>query len=100
MLLWLKDQSVNDEAVLAEALPHSTSATFLRAIGSDFVQKTYGEDGQLVRDLFKMAEECAPWIVFLDATDAVGTKCVDTSSRGEQEVQRTLLELLILLDGF
>uniref|UniRef100_A0AC35FQN2 AAA+ ATPase domain-containing protein n=1 Tax=Panagrolaimus sp. PS1159 TaxID=55785 RepID=A0AC35FQN2_9BILA len=88
------------KTLLAKAVAHSTSATFLRATGSDLVQKSSGEGARLVRDLFKMAKECAPCIVFLDEIDAVGTKRFDTSSRGEQEVQRTLLELLNQLDGF
>ena len=81
-------------------MAHSTSATFLRATGSDLVRKSSGEGARLVRDLFKLAKENAPCIVFLDEIDAVGTKRFDSSSRGEQEVQRTLLELLNQLDGF
>ncbi|KAI6177937.1 putative 26S proteasome regulatory chain 4 [Aphelenchoides fujianensis] len=77
-----------------------TSATFLRATGSDLVQKSSGEGARLVRELFKMAKDSAPCIVFLDEIDAVGTKRYDTSCRGEQEVQRTMLELLNQLDGF
>uniref|UniRef100_A0A1I7X732 AAA domain-containing protein n=1 Tax=Heterorhabditis bacteriophora TaxID=37862 RepID=A0A1I7X732_HETBA len=60
----------------------------------------YGEPGTGVLELFKMAKENAPCILFLDEIDAVGTKRFNTSSRGEQEVQRTLLELLNQLDGF
>ncbi|KAH7723474.1 26S proteasome regulatory chain 4 [Aphelenchoides avenae] len=88
------------KTLLAKAVAHSTSATFLRATGSDLVQKTSGEGARIVRELFKMAKENAPCIVFLDEIDAVGTKRFDTSCRGEQEVQRTLLELLNQLDGF
>ncbi|CAD5212255.1 unnamed protein product [Bursaphelenchus okinawaensis] len=88
------------KTLLARAVAHSTSATFLRATGSDLVQKSSGEGARLVRDLFKMAKECAPCIVFIDEVDAVGTKRFDTSSKGEQEVQRTMLELLNQLDGF
>lgn len=88
------------KTLLARAVAHSTSATFLRSTGSDLVQKSSGEGARLVRDLFKMAKECAPCIVFIDEVDAVGTKRFDTSSKGEQEVQRTMLELLNQLDGF
>ncbi|CAD6188288.1 unnamed protein product [Caenorhabditis auriculariae] len=88
------------KTLLAKAVANSTSATFIRATGSELVQKHGGEGAKLVRELFKMAKESAPCIVFLDEIDAVGTKRFDTSSRGEQEVQRTLLELLNQLDGF
>ena len=88
------------KTLLAKAVANSTSATFLRATGSDLVQKSSGEGARKVRELFKIAKESAPCIVFLDEIDAVGTKRHDTSSRGEQEVQRTLLELLNQLDGF
>ncbi|KAK6041788.1 26S proteasome subunit P45 family protein [Cooperia oncophora] len=88
------------KTLLAKAVANSTSATFIRATGADLVQKNSGDGAKLVRELFKMAKESAPCIVFLDEIDAVGTKRFDTSSRGEQEVQRTLLELLNQLDGF
>ncbi|KAJ1349149.1 hypothetical protein KIN20_004612 [Parelaphostrongylus tenuis] len=88
------------KTLLAKAVANSTSATFIRATGADLVQKNSGEGAKLVRELFKMAKGSAPCIVFLDEIDAVGTKRFDTSSRGEQEVQRTLLELLNQLDGF
>lgn len=88
------------KTLLAKAVANSTSATFIRATGSDLVQKQSGEGARLVRQIFQMAKEQAPSIVFIDEIDAVGTKRFDTSSRGEQEVQRTLLELLNQLDGF
>ncbi|CAJ0944734.1 unnamed protein product, partial [Mesorhabditis belari] len=88
------------KTLLAKAVAHHTSATFIRATGSELIQKESGQGAKLVRDLFKVAKESAPSIIFLDEIDAVGTKRFDTSSRGEQEVQRTLLELLNQLDGF
>merc|ERR1712146_675103 len=56
--------------------------------------------GKLVRELFRMAEDMAPSIVFIDEIDAVGTKRYDSTSGGEREIQRTMLELLTQLDGF
>ena len=88
------------KTLLAKAVANSTLATFLFATGSVLVQKSSGEGARLVRDLFKMARECAPCIVFIDEIDAIGTKRYDTSCHGEQEVQRTMLELLNQLDGF
>lgn len=88
------------KTLLAKAVANSTAATFIRATGSDLVRKNSGDGAKLVRELFKLAKENAPSIVFLDEIDAVGTKRFDSTSRGEQEVQRTLLELLNQLDGF
>jgi len=88
------------KTLLAKAVANSTSATFLRVTGSEMVQKYLGEGPKLVREIFKVAEEHAPSIVFIDEIDAIGTKRVDSSSSGEREVQRTMLELLNQLDGF
>merc|ERR1712048_427811 len=55
---------------------------------------------KLVRELFRVAEEHSPSIVFIDEIDAVGTKRYESNSGGEREIQRTMLELLNQLDGF
>ena len=81
-------------------MAHHTSATFLRVVGSELIQKYLGDGPKLVRELFRVAEEHAPSIVFLDEIDAVGTKRYDSTSGGEREIQRTMLELLNQLDGF
>lgn len=88
------------KTLLAKAIANATSATFLRVVGSELIQKYLGEGPKLVRELFRVAEENAPSIVFIDEIDAVGTKRYDTSSGGEREIQRTMLELLNQLDGF
>lgn len=88
------------KTLLARAVAKSTSATFLRVVGSELIQKYLGDGPKLVRELFKTAHELAPSIVFIDEIDAVGTKRYDSSSSGEKEVQRTMLELLNQLDGF
>ena len=88
------------KTLLARAVAQSTSATFLRVVGSELIQKYLGDGPKLVRELFKTAHELAPSIVFIDEIDAVGTKRYDSSSSGEREVQRTMLELLNQLDGF
>ena len=88
------------KTLLARAVANSTSATFLRVVGSELIQKYLGDGPKLVRELFKTAHELAPSIVFIDEIDAIGTKRYDSSSSGEKEVQRTMLELLNQLDGF
>lgn len=88
------------KTLLAKAVANSTSASFLRVVGSELIQKYLGDGPKLVRELFRVADELAPSIVFIDEIDAVGTKRYDAHSGGEREIQRTMLELLNQLDGF
>ncbi|MDF1537340.1 MAG: proteasome-activating nucleotidase [Candidatus Thorarchaeota archaeon] len=84
----------------ARAVAHETNATFIRVIGSELVQKFIGEGARLVREIFMMAKEKAPSIVFVDELDAVGSHRLDIATSGDREVQRTLMQLLSELDGF
>merc|ERR1712025_45451 len=88
------------KTLLAKAVANQTSATFLRIVGSELIQKYLGDGPKLVRELFRVAEEHSPSIVFIDEIDAVGTKRYESNSGGEREIQRTMLELLNQLDGF
>merc|ERR1712051_427790 len=88
------------KTLLAKAVANQTSATFLRVVGSELIKKYLGEGPKLVREIFRVADEMAPSIVFIDEIDAIGSKRYDSSSGGEKEVQRTMLELLNQLDGF
>merc|ERR1719253_901330 len=88
------------KTLLAKAVANETSAAFLRIVGSELIQKYLGEGPKLVREIFRVAAEHAPSIVFIDEIDAVGTKRYDSTSGGEKEIQRTMLELLNQLDGF
>ena len=88
------------KTLLAKAVANETSATFLRVVGSELIQKYLGDGPKLVRELFRTADEYAPSIVFIDEIDAVGTKRYDSQSGGAKEIQRTMLELLNQLDGF
>merc|ERR1739838_1214292 len=82
------------KTLLAKAVAHETSATFLRVVGSELIQKYLGDGPKLVRELFRVADEHAPSIVFIDEIDAVGTKRYSSKSSGTREIQRTMLELL------
>eukprot|EP01134_Creolimax_fragrantissima_P007480 CFRG7480T1 len=88
------------KTLLAKAVANQTSATFLRVVGSELIQKYLGDGPKLVREMFRVAEDHAPSIVFIDEIDAIGTKRYDSNSGGEKEIQRTMLELLNQLDGF
>ncbi|KAK9817116.1 hypothetical protein WJX72_009792 [[Myrmecia] bisecta] len=88
------------KTLLAKAVANSTAATFLRVVGSELIQKYLGDGPKLVRELFRVADEMAPTIVFIDEIDAIGTKRYESQSGGEREIQRTMLELLNQMDGF
>eukprot|EP00884_Botryococcus_braunii_P000831 jgi/Botrbrau1/10749/Bobra.180_2s0015.3 len=88
------------KTLLAKAVANSTSATFLRVVGSELIQKYLGDGPKLVRELFRVADDLAPSIVFIDEVDAIGTKRYESQSGGEREIQRTMLELLNQMDGF
>ncbi|KAK1145717.1 hypothetical protein N8T08_003955 [Aspergillus melleus] len=88
------------KTLLAKAVANQTSATFLRIVGSELIQKYLGDGPRLVRQIFQVAAEHAPSIVFIDEIDAIGTKRYESQSGGEREIQRTMLELLNQLDGF
>ncbi len=88
------------KTMLARAVANSTSATFLGLVGSELAQKYIGEGGRMVRELFDLAREKAPSIIFIDEIDAIGSKRLDSSTSGDREVQRTLMQLLAEMDGF
>ncbi len=88
------------KTLLAKAVAHETNSVFIKLIGSELVRKYIGEGARLVRELFKMAREKAPSIVFIDELDAIGARRTDSSTSGDREVQRTLMQLLAEMDGF
>ncbi|PSR86385.1 26S proteasome regulatory subunit 4 A like [Actinidia chinensis var. chinensis] len=80
------------KTLLAKAVANSTSATFLRVVGSELIQKYLGDGPKLVRELFRVADDLSPSIVFIDEIDAIGTKRYDAHSGGEREIQRTMID--------
>jgi len=88
------------KTLMAKAVANATNATFIRLVGSELVQKYIGEGARLVRDLFDLAKQKAPSIIFIDELDSVGAKRLDVATSGDREVQRTLMQLLAELDGF
>ena len=90
----------NGKTMLAKALANSTNATFLGIVGSELAQKYIGEGGRLVREIFSMAREKSPSVIFIDEIDAIGSKRLDSTTSGDREVHRTLMQLLAEMDGF
>jgi proteasome regulatory subunit len=88
------------KTMIAKAVAHHTNATFIRLVGSELVQKYIGEGARLVRELFQLAREKAPTIIFIDEIDSIGAKRLEVATSGDREVQRTLMQLLAEMDGF
>jgi proteasome regulatory subunit len=88
------------KTLLAKAVAHETKATFIRVIGSELIQKYIGEGARFVREIFNLARQRAPTILFIDELDAVGATRLFEATSGDREVQRTLMQLLSELDGF
>ncbi|KAM7258201.1 hypothetical protein ACFE04_013942 [Oxalis oulophora] len=62
--------------------------------------KYLGEGPRMVRDVFRLAKENAPAIIFIDEVDAIATARFDAQTGADREVQRILMELLNQMDGF
>ena len=88
------------KTLVARAVANRTDACFIRVIGSELVQKYVGEGARMVRELFTMARSKKACIIFFDEIDAVGGARHDDGAGGDNEVQRTMLEIVNQLDGF
>jgi len=88
------------KTLLAQAVAHHADATFIRMSGSELVHKYIGEGARLVRDVFQLAREKSPTILFVDEIDAVGGRRTHDGTVGSAEVNRTMTQILTELDGF
>merc|ERR1712093_609891 len=88
------------KTLAARAVANRTDACFIRVIGSELVQKYVGEGARMVREIFQMARTKKAAIIFIDEVDAVGGARFDDGAGGDNEVQRTMLEIVTQLDGF
>jgi len=88
------------KTMVARAVADKTDATFVKMAGSELVRKFIGEGSRLVRDLFELASEREPAIIFIDEIDAVAAKRTESKTSGDAEVQRTMMQLLSEMDGF
>ena len=88
------------KTLLARAVANSTDACFIRVIGSELVQKYVGEGARMVRELFQLARSKKACIIFFDEVDAIGGARHDDGAGGDNEVQRTMLQIVTELDGF
>ncbi|MBS3108566.1 AAA family ATPase [Candidatus Woesearchaeota archaeon] len=88
------------KTLLAKAVASSTNATFIEIVGSELNQKFIGEGAKLVKDIFQLAKEKGPSIIFIDEIDALAAERLDIGTSGEREVQRTFMQFLSEIDGF
>jgi proteasome regulatory subunit len=88
------------KTMLAKAVANETDATFIKMAGSELVRKFIGEGSRLVRDLFELASEREPAIIFIDEIDAIAATRTESKTSGDAEVQRTMMQLLSEMDGF
>jgi proteasome regulatory subunit len=88
------------KTMLAKAVANETDATFIKMAGSELVRKFIGEGARLVRDLFELASERQPAIIFIDEIDAIAARRTESKTSGDAEVQRTMMQLLSEMDGF
>jgi len=88
------------KTLLAKAVASSTNSTFIEIVGSELVQKFIGEGAKLVKEIFELAREKSPSIIFIDELDAIAATRIDVGTSGEREVQRTFMQLLAEIDGF
>jgi len=86
--------------LLAKAVASSTNSTFIQIVGSELVQKFIGEGAKMVKEIFELARNKAPSIVFIDELDALAAKRIEIGTSGEREVNRTFMQLLSEIDGF
>ena len=88
------------KTLLAKAVAASTNSTFIEVVGSELVQKFIGEGAKLVKEIFELAREKAPTIIFIDELDSLAASRIEVGTSGEREVQRTFMQLLAEIDGF
>ncbi|MFC1728490.1 AAA family ATPase [Nanoarchaeota archaeon] len=88
------------KTLLAKAVASSTNSTFIEVVASELVQKFIGEGAKLIKEIFQLARDKAPTIIFIDEIDALAAKRIEIGTSGEREVQRTFMQFLAEIDGF
>ena len=88
------------KTLMAKAVATATNSTFIEVVGSELVQKFIGEGAKMIKEIFKLARDKSPAVIFIDEIDAIAAKRIEIGTSGEREVQRTFMQLLAEVDGF
>ena len=88
------------KTLLARAVAGEAGVSFFSISGSEFVEMFVGVGASRTRDLFKMAKQSAPAIIFIDEIDAIGRIRGSGMGGGNDEREQTLNQILVEMDGF
>jgi cell division protease FtsH len=88
------------KTLISRAVAGEAGVAFYSVSGSEFVEMFVGVGASRVRDLFKVAKENSPCIIFIDEIDAVGRQRGGMPTTGNDEREQTLNQLLVEMDGF
>lgn len=87
----------NGKTLIAKVIAGEANVPFVCANASKFIDRFVGQGARNVRELFKVAKQVAPCVMFIDEIDAVGDR---EHNKGTQENDQTINALLQAMDGF